>query len=521
METLYHLCYETRPETKEFLENLSSGNLCYENIDLSFITRAFNAIKEWLTTRGAEIASRAGKRTDEDDILSVLGEILRNTRENTNEQAGSAQFIWYQLGADSGKNPIDEFININNGKIRLTDAELIKGLFLQKRNFTSDRNGEQMKIAMQWEDIENTLHQNDFWNFLSSTDDADNRIELLFTLLYQQGNDGELPKDGNLFRYYNNLVSSASDDNLQGQVVDEWGKVLRLFRVLQGWYEDPVLYNTVGFLIHSGVSLHEIVSLNESIPGSADKNAFADKVRELIARQLPKKSDVEKGEISYAYNSTKKETIRSLLLFLNIYMLNCQMAELRKKSSTLMTPAYKFPFDLYVSQKWDVEHIDSASQNTLNDVRDKSEMIHVSMDWLGLNDDAEINEALSGSKPDYTRAWELILQKGGGIGGDDSKKNDIGNLTLLDAESNRSYHNDIFPRKRKYIQKVMREGTFVPICTQMVFNKGFGSQNTDPRLWSDTDKELYTDFILCQLKKFYKIAEPATGQLTIEYPEDN
>lgn len=516
MESLYHLCYETRPETKDFLEKLSSDTLSSENIDLSYITGAFKAIESWLEERGPEIAKRAGKRADADDILSVLGDILRNTRENVNEAAGSAQFIWYQLSADSTKNPIDEFISINNGKIRLTDAELIKGLFLQKRNFENDSTGAQMKIAMQWESIENTLHQNDFWNFLSSSNDAENRIELLFTLLYQQANNGEVPKDGNLFRYYFNLLTAKDNEALQTLVLDEWSKVMHLFSVLQSWYEDPVLYNTVGFLIHSGVSLHEIVSLNQSIDGNASKGELNEQFKALMAKQLPNRENIEKGEIPYTYNSTAKKNIRSLILFLNIYMLNCQMAELRKKSRTLMTPAYKFPFDLYVEQKWDVEHIDSATQNSLNDTDDREAMIHASMDALNLNDDEEINAALNAPKPNLTAAWELILQKGGSIGGDDTKKNEIGNLTLLDAETNRGYHNSVFAIKRKYIHGVMQEGTFVPICTQMVFNKGFKKQNTDLRVWSDKDKDLYTDFILAQLRKFYGIEDKPTEQQTID-----
>lgn len=518
-ENLYHLCYETRPETKEFLENLSSETLSTDNIDLSYITGAYQAIETWLNTRGKDIAIRSGKRADEDDILTVLGGILRNTRENINEDAGSAQFIWYKLDADSKKNPIDEFININNGKIRLTDAELIKGLFMQKRNFINDQSGEQMKIAMQWEAIENTLHQNDFWNFLSRSDDADNRIELLFTLLYQQANNGEIPKDGKLFRYYYDILTTDNADKAKSKILEEWENVLHLFRVLEGWYEDPVLYNTIGFLIHSGVSLFELVKLNKDIEKNANKSEFNSKLKALIAAKLPGKDEVAKGELSYKYGVTKREVIRSLFLFLNIYMLNSQMEALRKKSRTLMTPAYKFPFDLYVAQKWDVEHIDSATQNTLKDAEDKEAMIHASIDALNLNDDTEILAALGETKPNLTTAWELILQKGGSIGGDESKKNDIGNLTLLDAETNRGYHNSVFAIKRKYIHDVMQEGTFVPICTQMVFNKGFKKQTTDLRVWSDTDKDLYTEFMVGQLKKFYGITE-TPAQQTIEDIEE-
>lgn len=196
------------------------------------------------------------------------------------------------------------------------------------------------------------------------------------------------------------------------------------------------------------------------------------------------------------------------------------MEALRKKSRTLMTPAYKFPFDLYVSQKWDVEHIDSATQNTLKGAEDREAMILASMDALNLNDDAEILAAIGEAKPNLAAAWELILQKGGSIGGDDSKKNEIGNLTLLDAETNRGYHNSVFAIKRKYIHGVMQEGTFVPICTQMVFNKGFKKQNTDLRVWSDIDKELYTEFMVDQLKKFYGITEKPTQQTIEEIVEE-
>lgn len=516
----YNICYETRPETKEFLENLSSKTLSQDNIDLWYITNAYNAIQEWFDTKGPIISEQYHRRSKPSDIRKMLADILRNTRQDSSESAGSAQFIWYELSDKSGKNPIDEFVSINNGKIRLTDAELIKGLFLQKRNFISDRYGEQMKIAMQWESIENTLHQNDFWNFLSSSDDTDNRIELLFTLMYQQDNKGELPKDGNLFRYYYSKLTAQTGEELETLVVDEWARILQLFSVLQGWYEDPVLYNIVGFLIHSEVNLYEIVAINQNLPTNAEKNEFGKRLEELIAKRLPKKEDVAQGEISYKYNNTKKSTIRSLLLFLNIFMLNNQMAALRKKSRTLMTPVYKFPFDLYVSQSWDVEHIDSATQNTLNDVDDKLAMIKASIDTLGLHEDEEIKGWLSEDKPNYAAAWNKILQLGGGIGGDDTKKNDIGNLTLLDAETNRSYHNDIFARKRKFIQKVVQEGTFVPLCTQMIFNKGLENQNTDLRMWSDKDKDLYTDFILGQLKKFYNLKEDTVEQQIIEL-EDN
>jgi len=54
--------------------------------------------------------------------------------------------------------------------------------------------------------------------------------------------------------------------------------------------------------------------------------------------------------------------------------------------------------------------------------------------------------------------------------------NDLSNLVLLDAETNRSYKNAVFPVKRKIIIAREKEGTFVPICTRNVFMKYYSPQ---------------------------------------------
>lgn len=51
-----------------------------------------------------------------------------------NSKTGSVQVLWYELAEDKEKSSIKEFQKINTGKIRLTDAELIKGLFLLNKN---------------------------------------------------------------------------------------------------------------------------------------------------------------------------------------------------------------------------------------------------------------------------------------------------------------------------------------------------------------------------------------------------
>lgn len=502
---LFHLCYETRPETKGFLQKLSSDTLSNENIDFAFISNAFNTIGNWLKERALHLAARYNRRSTSDDILTTLNDLLRTRKEDVGEATGSAQFIWYELAPDSAKNPIDEFISINNGKIRLTDAELIKGLILQKRNFIGDKAAEQMKIALQWEYIENTLHRNDFWNFLSASSDEDNRIELLFSLryyLYQKR--GKVPKDGDLFRFYfNELLSFPPSRELENAVKQEWKEILNIFDTLQEWYEDPVLYNTIGFLIHSGVNLQTIMSTHRSISPNASKDEFIMALDTMIEDKLPSRNEVQRGDLENCKYNNKK-TVRNLLLFLNIFRLNKQIVALRKSEPTFMTPAYKFPFDLYVNQDWDVEHIDSATKNDLTDIEQKAEWLHQSMVALDMREDEELTKWFEEEK--YDQIWERILSKSTNAG-DENLKDTIGNLTLLDAQTNRSYHNEIFALKRTKINDAMNEGRFIPICTQMVFNKSFRKQHVNLREWSDEDKKLYSEFILGELRQFYNMHE--------------
>ena len=445
---LYRLCYETRPETGEFLENLSEDtDNCDDNIDFAFISNAYRTIGKWLETRGPQIARRFNKRPNPDDILATLNDLLRTRREDTGESTGSAQFIWYELSPYSGKNPIDEFVSINNGKIRLTDAELIKGLILQKRNFLNDKAAEQMKIALQWEEIENTLHHNDFWHFLSTESNDVNRIELLFKLRYNESHT-LAPKDGDLFRFYfNDLLSAQPGPELKEEVEKEWAHIVSLFNTLREWYEDPVLYNIIGFLIHSNVRLEEIMAWHRSIDHDAPKQLFIDRLNEEIEKKLPSRAEVIEGKIRCEYGSP---TVRYLLLFLNIFQLNKQIKELRKKDATFMTPAYKFPFDLYVSQDWDVEHIDSATQNDLRNIDEKEEWLHQSLAALNQEITEEISQYFQ--EKEYDKIWAYILQRSHTAHSDEAKKNGIGNLTLLDSKTNRQYKNAIFAYKRVVIQ---------------------------------------------------------------------
>ena len=89
---------------------------------------------------------------------------------------------------------------------------------------------------------------------------------------------------------------------------------------------------------------------------------------------------------------------------------------------------------------------------------------------------------------------------------DETDKNSIGNLVLLDAHTNTSFHNSLFPRKRKIVilasglkhnEKSKDEvpdvqSVYVPICTQQVYTKAY-NKNSDVTLneWTKVDFDYY------------------------------
>ena len=245
---LYHIYYETRPNDFAFIENLGFKPIYkrdIDDIDIAHIVNAYNYVQQWLKNdiNSDRECARAtwklfgkGKFTL-NAVANKLFNILNNEK-CSEESEGNAQFIWYEIGAS--KNAIQEFLSENKGKIRLTNTEKIRALFMQRKNKDAADNLIQLSIAKDWELIENTLHQNDFWSFISNEiDKEDDRIELIFQYIYERNCDNKgYQGDDKLFRYYYNLFNKKSHS--LSIVIEEWNKVMEAFRMLQNWYQNPL-----------------------------------------------------------------------------------------------------------------------------------------------------------------------------------------------------------------------------------------------------------------------------------------
>ena len=121
-------------------------------------------------------------------------------------------------------------------------------------------------------------------------------------------------------------------------------------------------------------------------------------------------------------------------------------------------------------------------------------------------------EASSGNDP-----IPDIISDDAVISGEQRKdKDQIGNLTLLDSHTNRSFHNSLFPRKRRIVliagglqsedkddDKIKR--VFIPICTRQCFTKSYRrTSDINLNVWSQADADAYYKDLELKLNKYFE-----------------
>lgn len=167
----YTLSYETREKTAEFLDNIAPEG-AEDNIDFFYIYKAYQTIDSWFK----DLAKKSPNKDIEaaDDMFGYLNK--------------NVKVIWYEVNEDV--DPIALFARLNIGKIALTNAELVKALFLMNAGEAGQNHQKQIEMSIQWDDMEHSLHENsdEFWYFLTRTTPAKypTRIELLFDFMAEK-----------------------------------------------------------------------------------------------------------------------------------------------------------------------------------------------------------------------------------------------------------------------------------------------------------------------------------------------
>jgi len=483
-ESVYNITFETRNEQPS-------------NMDTYYREMAKKVIKKWFTT-----SKQVGNSLYNEKILKrKFVDIL------TDPELYSAHFIWYNVTDEVKKNSslaIDIFDRLNIGKIGLTNAELIKALFMtfidDKTTSEAHKQLTQIRLGTEWDEIEKKLQQPLFWSFVYPKEKKySTRIEYLFDIVTKKTEDDE---DKYTFNEYVRRLKSRSVESM-------WKEIKQLFQQMEDWYMHPECFHYVGYLTACGWPFQEILNLH------LDDNKQPlpkDQVAKKLLTECKKTVSDDLDRMDF-YTRTSHENMRRILLLFNVLTITSS-----KDKSQHFT---RFPFDEYREKDdkgkciWDIEHIHSQT--------DKKMVGNDRIDWIKtmimyftgeLKEDnyeeaiAALPEAeeketchalytllgrlLKGEKveTEFDAVYKKLREK---CENDESFKyvHSLGNLTLLDKWTNRSYQNAFFPVKRTIIINNAKKGRFIPLCTQNVFMKAYSKHLGTLTEWKNQDCKDY------------------------------
>lgn len=464
-------CFEIEFETrntelinsKEFLQEIDAKTVIESktNIDYFHIFQAYEKIKDWFQ----EKANR-GERSISSKFITPFLE--------------STKVIWYEVASD--KDAIEIFTRINMGKIPLTNAELIKALFLNSSNFPNSESEEirlrQLEIASEWDRIEYSLQNEELWYFINNSDnELPTRIEHIFNIMkniegIQNGND-----QYSTFRFF----SEKFKTNTKDEIDNNWKEIKRIFQTIEEWFSDRELYHKVGFLITSG---EKITDLLIDVKSSQKKD-----FKKLLDSKISEKIECDNLE-GLEYGDGR---IKNILLLHNIQTM------LSNKNETS-----RFPFDRFKKENWDIEHIHAIATEMPKNKQHRIDWLNNSKEYI--NDDEKLTSTISDFVSSYDEKIKenpesfdelanSVLEYYSKKSNIETDINDLSNLVLLDSGTNRSYKNAVFPAKRKTIINKEKEGTFIPVCTKNVFLKYYTPDLEQMTFWDESDRKYYFENI--------------------------
>ena len=512
---LYTIKYEIRQglDLGRITYNKDSHDYNYpslkENLDCYYISKAKKRIEEWYDK---EIANN---QQIQDNLKAALfyPDTSRDPKYNPPLRA---KFIWYNvepyISATQGESKtrledIAVFNRLNRGKISLTDSELIKALFILSlkkypyagSSLTADT------LVRKWDEMGRKFQDDSLWETISPKGkEYQNRLDLLFDFIRESD---EASKKESSYRYYHNKLNAQGMDIQKLEKI--WEEIKRHFDKICKWHEDVSCHNFIGYLVECGKSIStinkEIVNgINNNIPTIATLKKM---VNDTLSYADNKYVLDSLDDLNYRehYDAIK----RTLLLF---NVLTCDKH------------GQKFPFDCYNKHQYDIEHINSQTDNPIEKIDEKIEWIN-SQALLCLSEEKEDKEAeelsikgkellerLKTNGEDKGNEFKVYRTKveeyyAGNNG--NANRDSIGNLTLLNSSINREYKNALYPSKLKTLKLCDQEGLYIPLCTKYLFMKYYtNTSNTTSAFnmtrWREDDQTDYVEAIEFTLKNALK-----------------
>lgn len=480
-ELRYSLEYQTRLGSQAYLNQIDADK-SKDNIDYFHIHEVYHTIIRWFEEKmGASYRQ------------FLIDEFFRYL-------STSVRVIWYEV--PKTEDSIQLFTRLNQGRIPLTDSELIKAVLLT--NVQQAKPGRETEVAAQWDGMERDLQRDEIWAFIANKASQNprqygTRIDLLLDVLAKK-------PSLNAPRYH---TFDTLHEGAQSNSFVFWDEVVALHAQILGWFEEPHWYNRIGFLVACGTPLSDIFQWvlgkennyeKKSPPTKSEfKTILNNRIRSLL--DIPNNNiDVLIDDLRY-HDAKAYNKLQQVLLLFNVAI-----------------SRERFPFEKHVGENWTLEHIHAQNAQNLNRADQWAA-------WL-----ADHNKALLALKPKSKEDIDKILDdintsikllhtsKFGqdqfknlagrillALNNDvvDEPDHSIANLALLSNGANAAMSNSVFEVKRNKVLEMDKGGHYIPAATRNVFLKYYSSaENLQPHFWSEADKINYSQAIKDKIANF-------------------
>lgn len=454
--------YENRKLSECLLNTDSSSN---GKINDYFRNEAVKAVKQWF-------------ENDHKDCVSQIRPLFDGS--SAKQHILLIKYMLDEKPSESNDGQSKEepghatFKRLNSSKIPLTAGELIKAMFMAPNNGLLPN--EKMEIAKEWELIESTLHDPEYWNMFSVNGsglrETQTRIELLFTIVANLNNDEmtqSIHDERLLFRRIEDKTFSA--DELRSY----WSEVLKVYWWIKSCYSNVETYNLLGWLAVFRNNMPQTIYKKYWI-NDAQRNLdnFNRKLKEQINifglinslfnvsfpdtfSDMDESSFKERIRTLPIYNSNINHRFKEFFVLLNAQACSNNGVRFSYSDFRRISKNGYIPKDGEEIPGWDVEHINPQSSPLPIENRFENDSIC--------------------------------------------------NLILLDATTNRkqpySGYGD-YAQKRNYIIKYRLDhpGYFMLPCSQKAILKFYTTKANCADKWNDSDGDAYFEALWKLLKDF-------------------
>lgn len=439
---LYDIAYTNRPQL-----NFDTPNAA-DNIDSYYLSEARYVIEKWCETN--------------EDFTDIIRCLFYSSAKR------QVKIIWYAIGEDSEDLiSINIFNRLNKGKISLTSSELIKALFIMDYDLRAE--GDKLpaeQLSMEWNEMERKFQDDNFWYFISDDNHGtQTRIDVLFDFVTCRDEEKDTDYSYREFQKLYDFCREQARNKTNEEFVsdwasdihtmqDAWKQVRKTFDRLVAWYEDNLFYHYVGYLVAIGFTPLQIYNHleNEKRVRKESKPDYEWTVDDTMVSLRKKMMERFKQDNKFIKKDAidefeyKSEYVPRVLLLFNV--------ECCRKGQNV-----RFAFDKYKKESWDVEHVDSQNDATLQEYDDRMRWLKNVEFILGMEhtDRAKeltkkchdlIGEFIVRTKVnvDKYRAFYLEINKFYSAESEENdldvdlttkKKDYLSNLTLLDSATNR------------------------------------------------------------------------------------